>query len=160
LDDFCSFIILLGIIIDVKMKNILCFILFTFNLLDISQCREVYQSQDKTKVISALEALISKEQLTKDELCYKSVFECMKADYVINPYQKLSYFNKGYNSLNTLITENKSNVEYRYHRYMIEKYAPSWLIDENHTKLDKEYILAHITKKQPMYSFIMETINN
>ena len=84
----------------------------------------------------------------------------MKADYVMNPYQKLSYFNKGYNSLNTLIDENKSNVEYRYHRFMIEKHAPSWLIEDDHTQLDKEYILTHITNKQPMYSFIIETIKN
>lgn len=130
------------------------------NSLNISQCREVYQSQDKTRVISTLEDLTSKDHLSNDELCYKSVFECMKADYVMNPYQKLSYFNKGYNSLNTLIDENKSNVEYRYHRFMIEKHAPSWLIEDDHTQLDKEYILTHITNKQPMYSFIMETIKN
>ena len=130
------------------------------NSLNISQCREVYQSQDKTRVISILEDFTSKDHLSNDELCYKSVFECMKADYVMNPYQKLSYFNKGYNSLNTLIDENKSNVEYRYHRFMIEKHAPSWLIEDDHTQLDKEYILTHITNKQPMYSFIMETIKN
>jgi hypothetical protein len=138
----------------------MCFILVAVNSLNISQCREVYQSQDKTRVISILEDLTSKDHLSNDELCYKSVFECMKADYVMNPYQKLSYFNKGYNSLNTLIDENKSNVEYRYHRFMIEKHAPSWLIEDDHTQLDKEYILTHITNKQPMYSFIMETIKN
>tara|TARA_B100001057_G_C22652667_1_gene872697 strand:+ start:110 stop:538 length:429 start_codon:yes stop_codon:yes gene_type:complete len=141
--------------------NILVYIiLFTINFLNISKCREVYQSQDKTRVISILEDLNNKEHLSKDELCYKSVFECMKANYVMNPYQKLSYFNKGYNSLNTLIDENKSNVEYRYHRYMIEKHAPSWLIEDDHTQIDKEYIIMNITKKQPMYSFIMDTINN
>ena len=138
----------------------MCFILVAVNSLNISQCREVYQSQDKTRVISILEDLTSKDHLSNDELCYKSVFECMKADYVMNPYQKLSYFNKGYNSLNTLIDENKSNVEYRYHRFMIEKHAPSWLIEDDHTQLDKKYILTHITNKQPMYSFIMETIKN
>jgi len=142
------------------MNSFICFILIAVNSLNISQCREVYQSQDKTRVISILEDLTSKDHLSNDELCYKSVFECMKADYVMNPYQKLSYFNKGYNSLNTLIDENKSNVEYRYHRFMIEKHAPSWLIEDDHTQLDKEYILTHITNKQPMYSFIMETIKN
>lgn len=142
------------------MNSFMCFILVAVNSLNISQCREVYQSQDKTRVISILEDLTSKDHLSNDELCYKSVFECMKADYVMNPYQKLSYFNKGYNSLNTLIDENKSNVEYRYHRFMIEKHAPSWLIEDDHTQLDKEYILTHITNKQPMYSFIMETIKN
>ena len=142
------------------MNSFICFILIIVNSLNISQCREVYQSQDKTRVISTLQDLTSKDHLSNDELCYKSVFECMKADYVMNPYQKLSYFNKGYNSLNTLIDENKSNVEYRYHRFMIEKHAPSWLIEDDHTQLDKEYILTHITNKQPMYSFIMETIKN
>tara|TARA_B100000497_G_scaffold13939_1_gene16047 strand:- start:9356 stop:9784 length:429 start_codon:yes stop_codon:yes gene_type:complete len=142
------------------MNILIYIILFTINFLNISRCREVYQSQDKTRVISILEDLNNKELLSKDELCYKSVFECMKADYVMNPYQKLSYFNKGYNSLNTLIDENKSNVEYRYHRYMIEKHAPSWLIEDDHTQIDKEYIIMNITKKQPMYSFIMDTINN
>ena len=142
------------------MNSFMCFILVAVNSLNISQCREVYQSQDKTRIISILEDLTSKDHLSNDELCYKSVFECMKADYVMNPYQKLSYFNKGYNSLNTLIDENKSNVEYRYHRFMIEKHAPSWLIEDDHTQLDKEYILTHITNKQPMYSFIMETIKN
>ena len=142
------------------MNSFICFILVAVNSLNISQCREVYQSQDKTRIISILEDLTSKDHLSNDELCYKSVFECMKADYVMNPYQKLSYFNKGYNSLNTLIDENKSNVEYRYHRFMIEKHAPSWLIEDDHTQLDKEYILTHITNKQPMYSFIMETIKN
>ena len=142
------------------MNILLYIILFTINFLNISRCREVYQSQDKTRVISILEDLNNKEHLSKDELCYKSVFEFMKADYVMNPYQKLSYFNKGYNSLNTLIDENKSNVEYRYHRYMIEKHAPSWLIEDDHTQIDKEYIIMNITKKQPMYSFIMDTINN
>tara|TARA_B100001059_G_scaffold228441_1_gene259519 strand:+ start:24449 stop:24877 length:429 start_codon:yes stop_codon:yes gene_type:complete len=142
------------------MNILIYIILFTINFLNISRCREVYQSQDKTRVISILEDLNNKEVLSKDELCYKSVFECMKADYVMNPYQKLSYFNKGYNSLNTLIDENKSNVEYRYHRYMIEKHAPSWLIEDDHTQIDKEYIIMNITKKQPMYSFIMDTINN
>ena len=142
------------------MNILIYIILFTINFLNISRCREVYQSQDKTRVISILEDLNNKEVLSKDELCYKSVFECMKADYVMNPYQKLSYFNRGYNSLNTLIDENKSNVEYRYHRYMIEKHAPSWLIEDDHTQIDKEYIIMNITKKQPMYSFIMDTINN
>ena len=142
------------------MNILIYIILFTINFLNISRCREVYQSQDKTRVISILEDLNNKEVLSKDELCYKSVFECMKADYVMNPYQKLSYFNRGYNSLNTLIDENKSNVEYRYHRYMIEKHAPSWLIEDDHTQIDKEYVIMNITKKQPMYSFIMDTINN
>ena len=136
------------------------FVFLTSNLLNISMCREVYKTQDKERVISTLAILSDKENLTTDELCYKSVFECMNAEYVLNPYKKLSYFNSGYNTLNTIINENNSNAEYRYHRYMIEKYAPSWLIDKSHTQIDKKFIMNTISKEHPMYSFIMETMNN
>ena len=135
-------------------------LILTSNLMDISQCRQVYMSQNKERVISMLDILSNNDNLTTDELCYKSVSECMKAEYVLNPYQKLSYFNSGYNTLNAIIEEYQSNVEYRYHRYMIEKHAPSWLIEESHKQIDKDFINNTISKKHPMYSFIMETMNN
>ena len=47
--------------------------------MDISQCRQVYMSQNKERVISMLDILSNNDNLTTDELCYKSVFECMKA---------------------------------------------------------------------------------
>ena len=135
-------------------------LILTSNLMDISQCRQVYMSQNKERVISMLDILSNNDNLTTDELCYKSVFECMKAEYVLNPYQKLFYFNSGYNSLNAIIDKHQSNVEYRYHRYMIEKHAPTWLIEKSHKQMDKDFIIHTISKKHPMYSFIMETMNN
>jgi|TARA_B110000503_G_C7173191_1_gene425449 hypothetical protein len=125
----------------------------------VSQYRAVYQSQNEDKVIAALKVLESKSSLTSDELCYKAVFQCMKAEYVYNPYQKLNSFKKGYSTLNNLISKNATNVEYKYHRYMIEKHTPSWLMDVNHMAADKAYVKANLKTNHPMYSFITKTID-
>jgi len=103
--------------------------------------------------------LESKTSLTSDELCYKAVFQCMKAEYLYNPYQKLNSFKKGYSTLNNLISKNANNVEYKYHRYMIEKHTPSWLLDNNHMTSDKAFVKANLKTNHPMYSFITKTID-
>ena len=136
------------------------FITFLFPLLFSTQdYREIYKSQDEDRVKYALKVLSNKSNLTSDESCYKAVFECMNAEYLINPYQKLSSFNRGYSTLNALINRYRNNAEYRYHRYMIEKNAPSWLIDTNHMKNDRSVVRARLNKQHPMYSFIMKTMN-
>ena len=134
-------------------------LILVFYTSTISQYRLVYQSQDEGKVTAMLKVLESKTSLTSDELCYKAVFQCMKADYLYNPYQKLNSFKKGYSTLNNLISKNANNVEYKYHRYMIEKHTPSWLLDNNHMTSDKAYVKANLKTNHPMYSFITKTID-
>jgi hypothetical protein len=134
-------------------------LILVFYTSTISQYRLVYQSQDEGKVTAMLKVLESKTSLTSDELCYKAVFQCMKADYLYNPYQKLNSFKKGYSTLNNLISKNANNVEYKYHRYMIEKHTPSWLLDNNHMTSDKAFVKANLKTNHPMYSFITKTID-
>ena len=69
-------------------------LILVFYTSTISQYRLVYQSQDEGKVTAMLKVLESKTSLTSDELCYKAVFQCMKAEYLYNPYQKLNSFKK------------------------------------------------------------------
>ncbi|HCD68790.1 MAG TPA: hypothetical protein DEQ56_09980 [Bacteroidetes bacterium] len=134
-------------------------LILVFYTSTISQYRLVYQSQDEGKVTAMLKVLESKTSLTSDELCYKAVFQCMKAEYLYNPYQKLNSFKKGYSTLNNLISKNANNVEYKYHRYMIEKHTPSWLLDNNHMTSDKAFVKANLKTNHPMYSFITKTID-
>ena len=134
-------------------------LILVFYTSTISQYRLVYQSQDEGKVTAMLKVLESKTSLTSDELCYKAVFQCMKAEYLYNPYQKLNSFKKGYCTLNNLISKNANNVEYKYHRYMIEKHTPSWLLDNNHMTSDKAFVKANLKTNHPMYSFITKTID-
>jgi hypothetical protein len=125
----------------------------------ISDYRTVYKSQDEDKVVAALKELEAKSTLTSDEQCYKAVFLCMKADYLTWPNEKLSAFKKGYRDLNILVGKYPQNAEYKYHRYMIEKFTPSWLIDVNHMSADKAYVKANMDATHPMYSFVFKTID-
>jgi hypothetical protein len=125
----------------------------------ISDIRTVYKSQDEDKVIAMLQVLEKKTSLTTDEQCYKAVFLCMKADYLTWPNEKLSAFKKGYKDLNALILKYPGDAEYKYHRYMIEKFTPSWLIEVNHMVGDKDFVKANLAANHPMYSFITNTID-
>ncbi|MDA9111175.1 hypothetical protein N9J89_02875 [Bacteroidia bacterium] len=129
-----------------------------FSSPSLSDVRAVYQSQNKTKVLAMLKVLEAKSNLTTDEQCYKAVFLCMKADYLTWPNEKLAAFKKGYGDLNTLVNSNPQNAEYRYHRYMIEKHTPSWLIEQSHMKEDRAYVLANLKASHPMSAFIRKTI--
>jgi hypothetical protein len=126
---------------------------------NISDIRSVYKSQDEDKVLAMLQVLKEKTSLTTDEQCYKAVFCCMKAEYLTWPNEKLAAFKKGYNDLNSIIAKYPTNAEYRYHRYMIEKFTPSWLIDVNHMEADKTYVKTTLVANHPMYPFITSTID-
>ena len=107
--------------------NIFGLLIVLVSYASMSNIRAIYKGQDEDKVLTALEALEKKKSLTADEQCYKAVFLCMKADYLTWPSDKLAAFKKGYKDLNTVIRNHPNNAEYKYHRYMIEKFTPSWL---------------------------------
>lgn len=121
--------------------------------------RAVYQSQNKDKVLAALKYLETKSALSSDERCYKAVFLCMKAGYLTWPNEKLAAFKLGYSDLNTLIAAHPTNAEYKYHRYMIEKHTPSWLIEVNHMPKDKAFVEATLMPTHPMYRFMLKTLS-
>lgn len=139
------------------MKLLAFILLLSYS--SVSDYRKVYQSQNEDKVLTALKELENKSMLTADEQCYKAVFLCMKADYLSWPNDKLAAFKKGYGDLNKVIAANPTNAEYRYHRYMIEKHTPSWLIDVNHMAKDIAYVKANLKSTHPMYAFVTKTID-
>ncbi len=139
--------------------NIFGLLIVLVSYASMSDIRAIYKGQDEDKVLTALEALEKKKSLTADEQCYKAVFLCMKADYLTWPSDKLAAFKKGHKDLNTVIRNHPSNAEYKYHRYMIEKFTPSWLIEVNHMAADKAFVKANLAKSHPMYSFITKTID-
>lgn len=139
------------------MNWITC-VLIACLLAPISDLRVTYLSQDENKITKMYDALKSNKLRSADEECYFAVFECLQAKYSYNPYTKFTYFNNGYTRLNTLITKHKINAEYRYHRIMIEKNAPSFLIEKNHFKEDKEVIKRYAIKGHPLYVEMVKTI--
>lgn len=125
----------------------------------ISDIQAVYKGQKEDEILASLKMLESKSVLTADEQCYKAVFLCMKAEYLTWPMDKLAAFKKGYKELNSIIAKYPTKAEYKYHRYMIEKFTPSWLIDVNHMAADKAFVKANLVSDHPMYSFITKTID-
>ena len=125
----------------------------------ISDIQAVYKGQKEDEILASLKMLESKSVLTADEQCYKAVFLCMKAEYLTWPMDKLAAFKKGNKELNSIIAKYTTKAEYKYHRYMIEKFTPSWLIDVNHMAADKAFVKANLVSDHPMYSFITKTID-
>ncbi len=117
----------------------------------VADMRSVYLTQDETKITKMYKLLKARQQLSPDEECYFAAFECLQAKYSINPYSKYNYFSSGYNRLNGLINKYSSNPEYRYHRLMIEKNAPAFLIEKNHILQDKSIIKKYNKIGHPLY---------
>ncbi len=126
---------------------------------DISQYRTAYEKQDESAILNYVEELAGKKSRTNDEECYYGAFLCLKAKFSNNPYTKYSSFNKGYKLLNSLIIKDPTNVEYRYHRFMVETKAPSFLIENSHTIKDKAFIKENLKTDHPLYTLINKTID-
>lgn len=126
---------------------------------DVSELRAAYAAQDEVVIERLWSSLDSKKNLNNVERCYYHAFTCLMAKYSSNPYSKLKYFNQGYAGLNKMVVADPSNVELRYHRYMIERNAPSFLIDTDHTKRDLQVIRNNLTDKHPLYDLISKTVD-
>ena len=120
--------------------------------------RNVYLSQDENRITKMYEILKDKDSRSADEDCYFAVFECLQAKYTYNPYSKYSYFKSGFNRLNVLIKKYPTNAEYRYHRIMIEKNAPTFLIEVNHQSEDKAILKKHLDTEHPLYQAMVKTV--
>jgi hypothetical protein len=128
------------------------FLFLSLNVVSsIADMRSVYLTQDEAKITKMYKLLKARQQLSPDEECYLAAFECLQAKYSINPYTKYNYFSSGYNRLNGLINRYSVNPEYRYHRLMIEKNAPAFLIEKNHIVQDKSIIKKYNNIGQPLF---------
>lgn len=72
---------------------------------------------------------------------YKAMAEFMICHHSYNPYTKLSYFNKGKNTLEQIIEKNPDNVELRYLRYCIQTNVPSFLGYYSNKNEDKKVLI-------------------
>lgn len=134
------------------MKNIIVSLLalFIFNLSlageDISYFRNAFNEIKDLKTAKAfLGTEIEDNNLTNAATiyAYKAVCTMMIAQYVNNPFTKLSWFNKGKAMLNQSISSYKG-VESTYLRLIVQLNAPFFLGYNNEIKSDTEYIKKNI----------------
>lgn len=125
----------------------------------LDELRLVYRKQDEKGIERLMPKLESKKRTSHEE-CYYGSFLCLKAKFATNPYYKYKYFNQGYTVLNQVIQKNPKNPEFRFHRYMVEKNAPSFLIKVNHREEDEAIIRKHLKPEDPLYPVIKKYLDN
>lgn len=72
---------------------------------------------------------------------YRACATMMMAKYVLNPYSKLSNFNKGKTLLEKCIATGKENIELRYLRLTVQVNAPAFLGYKGSIQSDKVFLV-------------------
>lgn len=72
---------------------------------------------------------------------YRASAVMLMATYTSNPFQKLSYFNKGKRQLEAAVNNSKDNIELRCLRFAVQSNIPSFLGYKDHLAADKQFIL-------------------
>ncbi|MBX9850354.1 MAG: hypothetical protein K2X86_01190 [Cytophagaceae bacterium] len=134
------------------MRNIIALLLLLCNAScfagspSLSEVRTLYEkaATEEASCVKLIELLAScgeKEYL----LCgYKAGATMMMANYVTNPFSKLSYFNTGKDMLEKAITSDDKNVELRFLRFGVQSNAPSFLGYIDHLETDKKFLLETV----------------
>jgi hypothetical protein len=128
----------------------LCVILFLMGNPDLSNVRSLYlQSPDNKQ---KTEQLLTEVKKYSHELMiykgYEGVATMMLAKQFFNPYDKLSFFNKGKSLLEEAISKDSLNIELRYLRLIVQQNAPFFLGYNSMIVADKEFIVKNISQIQ------------
>src|SRR5581483_7165199 len=126
-----------------KITLLLLFVLntrFNKDLPSISELRLLYQK-------AAIGEDYCKELISRLEPCkkedhplhfgYKGGATMMMAQYVANPFAKLSYFKKGRRMLEEAIANSKNDIELRFLRLAVQTRSPSFLGYKSNIESDK-----------------------
>ena len=122
--------------------------LLSLSVNDINYFRDNFTgTTDEKKAKTYLDAEIEKASL-KEKITingYKAVVTMRMAEYVSNPFTKLSWFNDGKKMLEESIKMNR-NVENIHLRLMVQVNAPSFLGYNKQIEKDRNYILKNLEK--------------
>lgn len=75
---------------------------------------------------------------------YKACCFMLMAKYSVNPFKKWSYFKSGKKLLSEAIDKDKSDVELRFLRFMIQTTAPPFLGYQDAIEKDKNFLLESL----------------
>lgn len=128
-------------------------IVFVFNSVITNKCptvpdvRQLYKQAAESK--SACNNLITSIQdcpSTSDPVLtgYQAAATMMMAQYVVNPFSKLSWFRKGRKLLDHTLTQHPQHTELRFLRFTIQTNAPGMLGYNDEIGIDKTFLLNAI----------------
>lgn len=75
---------------------------------------------------------------------YLGALQTIWANHVVNPFSKLSTFNKGKKNIEIAIKQNSANVEIRILRLSVQKNAPRFLVYYKNIDEDKKVIMLNL----------------
>lgn len=131
--------------------------------IDISKVRKLYieAAESEKACDEMLELLSFADEKTPLLLAYKASATMMMANHVGNPFSKLSYFKKGRKMFDQAVAIDKSNVELKVLRYVVQINAPSFLGYNGDIESDKTFILNNIPKMKNIESkdFVTKVLN-
>ena len=149
-------------------KWFLIFVLSCSNLIfaalpSVKEVRNLYEkaaleSNSCTKIITLLDTYNEKNNALLAG--YKACATMMMANYVINPYSKLSNFKEGKMLLEKCIKADNDNIELRFLRFSVQSKAPSFLGYHTSINSDKTFLINSIPSlndsdlKQRIISFL------
>ena len=76
---------------------------------------------------------------------YKACATMIMAQFVFNPFSKISYFKKGRNMLESSIAADPENIELRLLRFCTQLDIPSFLGYNGNLKEDKQFLLDSLS---------------
>lgn len=114
----------------------------------ISEIRKLYaMAATDENSFNKLKSLLEKESKRTAILDgYYGSTLMIEANYLVNPFSKLSAFNNGKTILEKAIKTEPNNIELRYLRFTIQSEAPGILNYDDNLKEDKKYILDNYKK--------------
>ncbi|MEP7128353.1 MAG: hypothetical protein ABI729_05770 [Chitinophagales bacterium] len=114
---------------------------------DVGRLRELFYkaSQDA----SATEVFYSEMKQVSEKdggilLGYKAMAELMKCYHSFNPVNKLVYFDKGKDHLNSAVQSDSTNIELRYLRFSVQTNVPVFLGYKENIAQDKKFIIDNL----------------
>lgn len=93
---------------------------------------------------------------------YCAMVHFLEAKHALNPYRKLSEFNVGKKTLDSLITTNSDNIELRYLRHSIQDRVPGFLGYNDQLDMDKSFMQSKLNSisDSTLYQLIYEYLNS
>jgi hypothetical protein len=110
------------------------------------------------KSLDNLEKITNKNDVY---LAYYGAFQTVNANHVLNPINKLSYFNKGKNNIEKAIKNNPNDIDSRFLRYSIQKNCPKFLGYRTHLEEDLKFLKENLEKvtSQQLKKMILNILN-
>jgi hypothetical protein len=109
-------------------------------------CAEAQNNSDKaTEFHTYMNTVKCTTAITKG---YKAMSFIMVCKHSLNPFTKLSYFNKGKTLLEQAIKEEPDNIELIFFRFITQRKAPSMLNYYSNKVEDKQKITVYLKQKE------------